>query len=71
MNIDWATAIGGAVVGWIAAGKVDEVQQKFATTVAVGSAEGVKAAMKAAAKKAKKQAKKGAGAGNGNGNGNG
>ena len=70
MNIDWATAIGGAVVGWIAAGKVDEVQQKFATTVAVGSAEGVKAAMKAAAKKAKK-AKKGAGAGNGNGNGNG
>ena len=71
MNIDWATALCGAAVGWIACGKLDEVEQKFATTVAVGSAEGVKAAMKASAKKAKKQAKKGAGAGNGNGNGNG
>ena len=70
MNIDWATALCGAAVGWIAAGKVDEVEKKFATTVAVGSAEGVKAAMKASAKKAKK-AKKGAGNGNDNGNGNG
>ena len=60
LNIDWAAAIGGAVVGWIAAGKVDEVQQKFATTVAAGSAEGVKAAWKAQAKKTKKALKKGA-----------
>ena len=67
MNIDWAAAIGGAVVGWIASGKVDEVQQKFACTVAQGSAAGVKEAWKKAARKTAKQAKKGAGAGNGNG----
>lgn len=66
LNIDWAAAIGGAVVGWIASGKVDECQQKFATTVAAGSAAGVKAAMKAQARKLAK-AKKGAGAKTGNG----
>ena len=64
-NIDWVAAVGGAVVGWIASGKVDECQSKFAQTVATGSAEGVKSALKAQAKKAKKMAKKGAGAGNG------
>ena len=66
MNIDWGTALLGAAAGWIASSKVDEVQTKFATTVAAGSAEGVKAAMKAQAKKARKLVKK-AGAGNGNG----
>lgn len=67
LNIDWGCAIAGAVVGWIASGKVDEAQQKFSTTIAQGSAAGVKAAMKKAAKRAKK-AKKGAFGGNtGNG----
>ena len=66
LNIDWGTALIGAAVGWVASTKVDEVQTKFACTVAQGSAEGVKAAWKQAARKAKKQAKK-AGAGNGNG----
>ena len=60
LNIDWGTALVGAAVGWMAAGKVDEVQTKFATTVAAGSAEGVKAAWKAQAKKTKKALKKGA-----------
>lgn len=62
-NIDWGAALGGAVVGWIASTKVDEVQTKFATVVATGSAEGVKAALKQQAKKAKKMAKNGTGAG--------
>lgn len=68
LNIDWGTALIGAAVGWIASGKVDEVQTKFATTVAAGSAEGVKQAWKLQAKKMAKKVKKGvAGAGNGNG----
>ena len=67
MNIDWGTALIGAACGWMASSKVDEVQQKFACTVAAGSAEGVKQAMKLQAKKLAKKAKKGAGAGNGNG----
>ena len=67
-NIDWGTALLGAAVGWMASSKVDEVQNKFATTVAEGSAAGVKAAWKAQAKKTKKALKKaGADAGNGNG----
>lgn len=71
-NIDWGTAICGAVVGWIASSKVDEAQTKFSQTIAAGSAAGVKAAMKAQAKKLAKAKKKGAGAGNGkNGNPNG
>ena len=57
LNIDWAAAIGGAVVGWIASSKVDEVQTQFATTVAAGSAAGVKAAWKRAAKAQAKKAK--------------
>ena len=68
LNIDWGTALIGAAVGWVASTKVDEVQTKFACTVAQGSAEGVKAAWKAQAKKTKKALKKaGADAGNGNG----
>ena len=68
MNIDWATAICGAAIGWVAAGKVDEAQQRFAQTISAGSAEGVKAAWKQAAKKAKAKAKKaGAGASKGTG----
>ena len=60
MSIDWTTAIVGAAVGWVASTKVDEVQEKFACTVAAGSAEGVKAAWKQAAKKAAKAKKAGA-----------
>ena len=60
MNIDWGTALCGAVVGWVASTKVDEVQTKFATTVAAGSAAGVKAAWKKAAKKTAKAKKAGA-----------
>ena len=69
LNIDWGCAIAGAVVGWIASGKVDEAQQKFSTTIAAGSAAGVKAAMKAQAKKLAKAKKKGAGNGGNTGNG--
>ena len=67
MNIDWGTALVGAAVGWMASSKVEEVQTKFATTVAAGSAAGVKAAWKQAARKAAKKAKIGAGAKTGNG----
>ena len=58
MSIDWCAAIGGALVGWVASTKVDEAQERFTTTIAQGSAEGVKAAWKQAAKKAKKGLKK-------------
>ena len=58
MSIDWMAALGGALVGWVASGKVDEAQQRFSTTIAQGSAEGVKAAWKQAAKKAAKKAQK-------------
>lgn len=67
LNIDWGTALIGAACGWMASSKVDEIQNKFATTVATGSAAGVKAAMKAQARKLAKAKKKGAGASNGNG----
>ena len=73
MNIDWGTAICGAFVGWVASTKVDEAQEKFSTTIAAGSAEGVKAAWKQAAKRAAKKAKKAGAASTGktgkNGNG--
>ena len=69
LNIDWGCAIAGADVGWIASGKVDEAQQKFSTTIAAGSAAGVKAAMMAQAKKLAKAKKKGAGNGGNTGNG--
>ena len=62
MNIDWAAVICGAAIGWIASGKAEEAQQKFSTTIAAGSAAGVKAAWKQAAKKAKKAGAAGAGA---------
>ena len=62
MSIDWSTAICGAVVGWFASSKIDEAQEKFSTTIAQGSAQGVKAAWKQAAKKAKKAKKSVAGA---------
>ena len=58
MSIDWCTAIGGALIGWVASSKVEEAQQSFATTISRGSAEGVKAAWKQAAKKAAKKAQK-------------
>ena len=57
-SIDWTAAIGGALVGWVASSKIDEAQKSFSTTIAQGSAEGVKAAWKQAAKKAKARAKK-------------
>ena len=60
MSIDWATALIGAGVGWVASSKVDEAENKFSKTIASGSAEGVKVAWKEAAKKAAKKAKKAA-----------
>lgn len=62
-NIDWTTALIGAAVGWVASTKVGAAQDKFAATIAAGSASGVKAAWKAQLKKAKKKAGKASKAG--------